>query len=438
MAEALGDQVKPISILLLATKWQFDTYGLSTVNKSLVNNLREVDSQGEKIKITCAVVEEDKNIKDDQREDAAKYKVKLRGGKPPRGANRKPKTEQKPSIEWLDQNISTYYPDLRKDSYDFIIGHVPYLANGPLNLRDQYPETKCKPKVILMIHDIPKTTDRDTDEETLLEWLREADIVFSVGQEVEAEIISSIASLPPEEKPIHKLYIPSYPLELFNVHRDVVKENKIQGTQSVTLMTGERKDLDISGLNFALAVSSAASASKHIKDFDGVKTNFVVLTNLKEDKEQWKQEFSKLIQKGESDGCSLYFQSDAPENLEKLKTHMRKSNLFILPLKPDSPLFGSEALSAVAAGVPILVSNHAGMASVLQTVFQDASILKKSDIETWKDGILQMLLRPEDSQRRANKLREELLLETSIAQTHRDFIGTIVGEKLKICMMFTF
>ena len=45
-------QENPISILLLATKWQFDTYGLSTVNKSLVNNLRVVDPEGKKIKIT--------------------------------------------------------------------------------------------------------------------------------------------------------------------------------------------------------------------------------------------------------------------------------------------------------------------------------------------------------------------------------------------------
>ena len=52
--EDLHSEEKPISVLLLATKWQFDTYGLSTVNKSLVNNLRVVDPEGKKIKITCA------------------------------------------------------------------------------------------------------------------------------------------------------------------------------------------------------------------------------------------------------------------------------------------------------------------------------------------------------------------------------------------------
>ena len=43
--EDLHSQQKPISILMLAVKWQFDTYGLSTVNKSLVNNLRMVDPE---------------------------------------------------------------------------------------------------------------------------------------------------------------------------------------------------------------------------------------------------------------------------------------------------------------------------------------------------------------------------------------------------------
>ena len=178
-----NDQENPISVLLLATKWQFDTYGLSAVNKSLVNNLQVVDPDGKKIKITCAVVEEETNIKDDEREDAEKYKVKLQGAKQPRGPR------EKPNIKWLDSSAGTYYPDLvRKSKYDFIIGHIPYLANGPLNIRDLYSESEDKPKVILMIHDLPRTADGETDEDTLLEWLSEADVVFSVGKEVEAEI----------------------------------------------------------------------------------------------------------------------------------------------------------------------------------------------------------------------------------------------------------
>ena len=123
-----------------------------------------------------------------------------------------------------------------------------------------------------------------------------------------------------------------------------------------------------------------------------------------------------------------------------MKTWLRKSNLFILPLKPDSPLFGTEALPAVAAGVPILVSNHSGIASVLKTILQDKSVVKESslepDEETWKDRILQKLLRPEESQRTAARLREQLLLDSSIVQSHLDFIQIIAGKIFAFLVLF--
>ena len=52
--------------------WQFDTYGSSAINKSLVNNLRLIDPESRSIKITCAVVEEDDKIKDVDIKDAEK------------------------------------------------------------------------------------------------------------------------------------------------------------------------------------------------------------------------------------------------------------------------------------------------------------------------------------------------------------------------------
>ena len=115
-----------------------------------------------------------------------------------------------------------------------------------------------------MIHDLPRTTDGDTDGRSLREWLSDADVVFSIGKEVEAEIFSSLKLLEPDDKPIHKLYIPSCPLELFNVHRANVHGNKVRGTQTITLMTGDRKDVGISGLDFTLAVWSTAEASKYM------------------------------------------------------------------------------------------------------------------------------------------------------------------------------
>ena len=47
--------------------------------------------------------------------------------------------------------------------------------------------------------------------------------------------------------------------------------------------------------------------------------------------------------------------------------------------------------------------------------------------ETWKRLIIQRLVKPEEAQKAATRLREQLLLETSITQTHLDFIKTIAG-----------
>ena len=44
--------------------------------------------------------------------------------------------------------------------------------------------------------------------------------------------------------------------------------------------------------------------------------------------------------------------------------------------------------------------------------------------------MLEKLLRPDESQRAANRLRKQLLLDTSIAETHLDFINIIASKFL--------
>ena len=301
------------------------------------------------------------------------------------------------------------------------------------NLRDQFHVSTSKPKVILFVHTFPKANEGDDiDEDVLLDWLTEADVVFSAGKAVEAELLPYIGSLPDEDRPIHKLYVPSFPLELFNVQRDVFKDNTARVNKNVMLINGERKDMDISGIDFELAVNATVAAAKHIVTFDGLKTNFIVLTQNKEYADGWKKEFTELIQKQEIKCGALHFQSDGPETLKKLDIHLRRSNLFLLPLKSDSPLFGTEALAAIAARVPILVSEHSGISSVLDSLAQIDSMVQESalvsDPDTWRDAIIKKLVKPEEPQRAANRLREQLLLDKSIAQTHLDFIKFICSK----------
>ena len=434
MAEAFPDDhdlpadlQKPISVLILGTLWQFDTYGLSTINKSLVNDLRIVDPHGQIIKITCAVLQDDLKIKDEDLKDAAKYGVELTGAKRPRGSKRR----KRPKLQWMDKNTTAYYPHLVQDqNYDFIIGHAPYLANGCLNLKGFHKNRKDSTKVILMFHGLPKDENGGIDDETLLDWLTEANVIFSVGKAIEDELLPYIASLDPKKRPVHKMYIPSYPLELFAVKQNNI-EGKVRGTQSLSITSGEIKDLDINGLDFPLAVTATARASEHVGDFDRVRINLNLLVANEDEKKEWKETFDQIISSGNLKDTGLSFQVEAPMTIDKMEIHMRKSNLFLLPLKQNSPLFGTEALSAIAAGVPVLVSRYSGLASLLREMQQEEAVVPKDRLEilseTWKRLIVQKLTKPKEAHRAAVRLREQLLLETSIAQTHLDFINSIAG-----------
>ena len=346
MAEAFPEGPTPsdtdeiiISVLLLATKWQFDTYGLSTINKSLVNNLRLVDPNDKTIKITCAVLQEQGKINYADVKDAGKHGVVVKGAKRPMSKRK----HRQPELQWLDEQAAMYYHHLLDRHYDFIIGHAPYLANGCFNLKDIYRGREMPPKIILMFHGLPKKENGETDDEMLEEWLTEADIVFSVGKAVESELLPFTGEIDKDNRPIHKMYIPSYPIELFHVAQEP-KGRKLEGTQYITMMSTEYKHLDVTGLDFPLAVNATIEAAEHIREFDGVRTNLTMLAAHEDDKMQWKSASVKILQKKKQQS-GFSFNTEVPTDIKKMQSYLNRSNLFLLPLKPDSPLFGTEALS---------------------------------------------------------------------------------------------
>ena len=181
MAEA--EALDPISLLLLSPKWQFDTYGVASVVRSLANDLWLTDPEGKQIQMTCAVLQEDGKTDQKDTEDAKRHNVTLRGVKLPRGAHRIPTWNE------VNQTVTSYYHHLvLTQTFDFIIGHIPYMANGTLNLKDYCKSLGTISKAILFVHSLPRTSENDIDDDTLQEWLKEADMIFSIGQNVKSDI----------------------------------------------------------------------------------------------------------------------------------------------------------------------------------------------------------------------------------------------------------
>ena len=248
---SLVDPYEPISVLFLSPKWQYDTYGVASVVRSLVNDLWLTDPDGQKIQMTCAVLQEDGKINEADVADAAKHNVKLRGVKLPRGI------ENIPGIDEINGTASLYYKHLaRTEKFHFIIGHIPYLADGALNFRDFCADFSFPSEAVLFAHTLPKTKQNDINERALQSWLKDAKIVFSIGDAVKSDIQTHIDCLEDTDQPLHYSYIPGCPAELLTVLQEK-KTTPVNGQQNITVMTTEAKDLEVSGLNYELAVASS-------------------------------------------------------------------------------------------------------------------------------------------------------------------------------------
>ena len=73
--------------------------------------------------------------------------------------------------------------------------------------------------------------------------MKEADAVFSISHVLQSEVAYYIKYMEHEDRPVHKMYIPTYPLELFHLHHETVKGNQVEATQNISMMTGENNDL---------------------------------------------------------------------------------------------------------------------------------------------------------------------------------------------------
>ena len=396
---------KQVSVLMLTPQWRFDEYGMATITRSMVQNLRMIDPEGTFIKITCAVLEDDGKISKDQRENASRLKVQLVGYLRPRGKR------GEPDLDWLDGSVTTYYPDIAcAGNYDFIIGHVPYLVDGCLNLKDMFHSRGLDCTTILVVHKLPCNQIGEKGEEQLIELL-DSDVLFSMEASIQKEILRKILPLNQKKTPEIKMYFPALPVELFQVQRQ--KRTGGVRPRKILMMTRERKGLKVDGLDLQLSVDSINEA----KRITNTEMTLTLLTE-KNEREDWESEGS--------------FYCEVVQEMEDMKYHFKKSYLFLLPLKASSPLFGSEALSAIAAGVPVLVSRHSPIGSLLLDMNANSSVVSETDVDSWSHRIIQKMTNPDEAQCQTKTLKDRLLLDTSIPSTHMDFINIISGMCSKL------
>ena len=367
---APDDSKKEVSVLMLTPQWRFDEYGMATITRSLIQNLRMINPDDRFIRITCAVLEENRKISRNQT-DVEQLKVQLVGYSRPRG------DRGEPELHWLDRDLTKYYAGIT--NHDFIIGHVPYLTYGCLTLKGTFVERGQACTAILVVHELPRNENGEIDEDQLRE-LADSNVLLSMEASIQEELMRTVVSQDQENTPKFKMYFPVFPVKLFKFEHQ--KKTESGGPRKILLMTKERKGLKVDGLDLQLVVNSVAEANR--------KTNAEMTLTLlteKNEKEEWEGEGN--------------FQCEVVQEVEDMEYHLKRSDLFLLPLKVSSPLFGSEALSAIAAGIPVLVSRHSPMGSFLLGMNANSSAVTETDITTWRHSISRIIDNPDAAETEA-------------------------------------
>ena len=193
--------------------------------------------------------------------------------------------------------------------------------------------------------------------------------------------------------------------------------------------------MNVSGLNYQLAVASSTLASENVHRFCGIqaKVQFLVLATNPEERNIWEESFKEIREKQPTEDQRMTFQFHTIGDINKLKSLMKRTTVMLMPLKVESSLFGVEALMAANSGVPILVSSNSGLAFLMESLGEGEAIVYRTtgglrkDATTWSERIIQKIKDPEQAQIFAESLRGTFLLDTSIAASRIEFIKIITG-----------
>ncbi len=435
MGEAVDqEKPEPVSVLFLSPKWSDDHYGISVIVRSLIDDLNLVDPDGENIKITCVVAEEDRKIGDRDRVESRELNVKIVGAKLPRRSKKKKRLK----LICLDYYTATYYRHVIQNiKVSVIVGHAPYLADGAFTFRQLCREKGYSPKVVLLMHDLPKTKHGYFNKELIKDWLIEADHVISVGHNLFDAVETYIGHMR-ARKPTHGVYLPTCRVEFFGLERRVT--DSVRGHQRIVVLTDERKDqIKGQGLNFPVTVASAAKAAIQILDqcsaVRNIHFSLTVIAASYEEKESYEKEFVRVLHDALPDSedrkLSCYFLTMDDE--DKLITALWKCNLCLFPYVKSSTQFGTEALIPAYANVPMIISKNSGVAGLCRKLKVQESVMDitgdwMKDSEVWADFIYSRILNINASQEDAERLRERLLLDTFIPDSHIYWTNVIVGK----------
>ncbi|XP_019635472.1 PREDICTED: uncharacterized protein LOC109478386 [Branchiostoma belcheri] len=390
------------AVLLVHTEYGKDKVGSSFLHRQVVETIREREPDTPVFSTVLQATEKDKQ---DAQEDGVELILpKLQPGD----------TRTDPTLDWLTFDHRSKYPHL-PTKVRSIVGHADVTSRAALNIKDgRCPEAK----VVLIYNDTSKDIQGNEKvasvNNSALQNAQEADVVFSVGNKVFDHFENQFRAT--DKKPKHFEFLPR-PSKRFEHTKASYKDTKtmtvlsIGRVKSVDNLKGHHlvvKALDIAAVkqNMECGIRGINEEDFQASDKDILQTHFKT-THLK----------PTLLPYG---------------TLTDLHNDMLKAHLVLIPSE-EEPL-ELAGLDAIAAGIPVLVSDKSGLADFMMKISPEFrySIVtpqgnEEDNVKLWASHIEQSLSICETEFERAARCRDKLLsAKTYWEDSHQQLICSCI------------
>ncbi|CAH1252523.1 NLRP12 [Branchiostoma lanceolatum] len=407
-----GNQRDPSAVLLVNDKYATSKDGGPTVNREVAQVLtgagREVHST------VLEATEEDRRA---AKADGVKLILPTRNNEDPR----------EPCLAWLTFDHVTRYPSLPQD-VGCIVGHADITSRAAAAIKEQrFPQASLG----LVIETIPENTEKYKDEEkamgigekedSIVQDAAKADNVFSVGHHVYDHFQNSFRIISKDKKPTHYLFLPE-PAKLFQQ----ATVEYVESREKIVLFVG-----GVNKVEMLKGHDLAAKAMAVVVETSPDRIQYRVYGISKEEYQASMDILQASINSGKLIPTLLPVGTQ-----EDICRHMQQAHLVIMPSRSEP--FGLVGLQAMAAGVPVLISDQSGLATLVEKVTPEFyhSILEIEGDESavvtrWAGQIKNVLKKSEVEFKRAAALKDKLLKSRYWEESHQCLLQACGGPAVR-------
>ncbi|KAI8489448.1 hypothetical protein Bbelb_328910 [Branchiostoma belcheri] len=392
-------------ILLLNDEYGTSNGGISTINCEAGQTMKG------KAVVYCTVL----RVPEQDQEAADRDGVQLIRPDP-RGR----KTE--PTLDWLT-DYRDHFPNLPKD-VTCIIGHADITDTAARNIRDErYPQAD----LMMFTHVIREDTEyykggrkamkAGKKEKDMLDNVDNAKAAFSVGKRIHEHFSTKYKG---DKKPqSHHIFLPK-PSEMF-----LATTVRPGGGQKVVLSIGRVRNVEkLKGHD--LAGQSMRDVVKIIKNVR------LRVRGISED--DWENSLKILEDALNSPDLNPTL---LPYGTQKdVRDDMMTAHLVLMPSRSEP--FGLVGLEAIAAGIPVLISDKSGLADMILDLIKEGKLSpehsnvivetsvndrdRAGDAKRWADRIVDILKNSDSEFEKAARFKRELVESRYWEESHRTLL----------------